>query len=388
MRFRGLLIGAFIVLVAAVGLAACGGGGSSSSSEVTTNGKASESAEAENTAAEDGQEGKAAAVAELTNRPTAIPVTKPIGKPIPGGKTVAWIPCPSPNCLGPATEEMEAAAQVLGWKLETFSPTGATATAALTAFDQAIKSKPDGLIYMNFPQAEVNRELVAAKDAGIPIVAANAGEKVGTLPGVIAEPANTGFVVKLESAGARLTGLLTEPGKGMAFVELTGFIPVGPIVNAVEKEATKACPTCEYKLKEVNVTQLGEATELIANFLRSEPNIETVLLVDYPALAVGLPAQLSAVGVSGVKLISADVNEQGLEEVKDGGTFAGGALFPFTEMSYMSMDALARNFVGESAAVDNVPMDPYWFTTESAPESWSNEVVEGAAEQFEKLWGK
>lgn len=195
-------------------------------------------------------------------------------------------------------------------------------------------------------------------------------------------------MIKLESAGARLMGLLTEPGKGMAFIELTGFIPVGPVVKAVEQEATKACPACEYHLKEINITQLGEATQLIANYLRSEPNIKTAFLVDYATFGVGLHAQLDAVGVSGVQVISADLEEQGIEEVKNGSTFVGGSIFPFTEASYMSIDALARNFVGESSEVDNAPMDPYWFTAESAPGTASNEVVEGAAEQFEELWGK
>jgi ABC-type sugar transport system substrate-binding protein len=377
-RYRGVMITALAVLAIAVGLTACGGGGGSSSS---SSGSTSE----ETTS---GEEGNAAAIAEVTERPTAIPVTKPVGKSIPSGKTIAYIPSSSPSAIGPVKAEVEAAAKVLGWKVETFTPTGATATAALAAFEQAIKSKPDGLIYWSFPQAEIGRELTAAKEAGIPVVAANTGEPVGTLPGVIAQPANTSTVIKLESAGARLMGLLTEPGKGMTFIELTGFIPVGPVVDAVEKEATKACPTCEYKLKEINITQLGEATQLIANYLRSEPNIKTAFLVDYATFGVGLPAQLSAVGVSGVQVISSDLEEQGLEEVKDGSTFVGGSIFPFTEASYLSVDALARNFVGESSEVDNVPMEPYWFTTENAPATAGNEVVEGAAKQFEELWGK
>jgi ribose transport system substrate-binding protein len=384
-----VLIAALVVLAAALGLAACGGGSSSSSStsEETTGSEETTDGE-EATGSEGEAEGNAAAIAEVTERPTAIPVTQPVGKAIPSGKTIAYIPSASPSALGPVKEEVEAAAKVLGWKVETFTPTGATATAALAAFEQAIESKPDGLIYWSFPQAEIGRELTAAKEAGIPVVAANTGEPIGSLPGVIAQPANNSTIIKLESAGARLMGLLTEPGKGMTFVELTGFIPVGPVVNAVEKEALKACPTCEYKLKEINITQIGEATQLIANYLRSEPNIKTAFLVDYATFGVGLPAQLSAVGVSGVNIISSDLEEQGLAEVKDGSTFVGGSIFPFTEASYMSIDALARNFVGESAEVDNAPMDPFWFTTENAPETAGNEVVEGAAAQFEELWGK
>lgn len=374
-----------LTLVVAVAVGACGSSSSATSSGI---GSTSSASEAATSASATSTSGASSALAAATTRPSQIPVMTPIGKPIPKGKTIVYVPSPSPSATGPVEDSMKAAAAALGWNLKVVTPTGATATAALSAFQQAINDRPDGLVYWAFPQAEIGSELSKAKAAGIPIVAANTGEKVGSLPGVIAQPLNGNYVVQLESAGGKLLGLLAKPGTGIAFVELTGFIPVGNVEAAVKASATHACTTCTYKLKEINVTELPQAPKIIAEFLQANPGVKTVFLVDYATFGTGLAAQLHAVGISGVKVISADLTQQGLADVKSGALFVGGSLFPFTEAGYLSMDAFARHFVGQNPLVDNAAPAPYWFTTSTAPAAYSDATIIDVRGQFLKLWGQ
>lgn len=366
---------------AALTIAACG---SSSNNSSTTSGGTSNANASASTGSGDSH---AAAIAAATARPTQIQVTTPIGKPIPTGKTIVYIPCPAPNCVL-IGNQVRAAASAVGWNVKTVTPTGSTATADINAFQQAVNDKPDGIVYVAYPAAVVQRELQAAKAAGIPVVGVNSAEPVGSLPGVIAQPGNTASIARLEAAGGRLMGLLAKPGDGIAFVEVTGFIPVGQVEAAVKQAATQACPSCHYYLKEINVTQLANATKTIANFVQATPNLKYVFLVDYATFGLGLKAQLQAVGASGVKVLASDVNQQGLADVKDGSLFVAGSFDQDAEQAYSAIDALARHFVGKSTAQDNLPMVPYWFTTAKAPAAWSPAAVENTRGLFLKLWGK
>lgn len=390
-RLRFLILMAFMALVAALALAACGGGGSSSSESATAT-EASEEApsggEGEGEEAEGGESAKAAAIKELTTRPTEISVTKPVGGKIPAGKEVVYVPCPSPNCLGTIKEEMEAAAKALSWKLKVVTPTGATASALTEAFQQAVRMKPDGIVYVSYVGSLIHRQLQEAEAAGIPVVGSTTTEPVGSLPGVIAQPNNQESIELNEATGGRLMGLLAEPGDGVTFFEVTGFVPVEGIEAAVEEGVKETCPTCKYSLKEIDATELAEAPAVIANYLRANPDVKYGFGVDYRSMGTGLSAQLTQLGVSGVNTLMTGVDEQGLEEVQDGSLQVAGSFEPDTESAYLSMDALARYFVGESAKVDDVPPTPYWFVTEDAPEEWSPSNVADATEQFEALWGE
>jgi ribose transport system substrate-binding protein len=383
---------ALLALVSALALAACGGGGSSSesttaseSSEEASSGGAEDSEEGE---AEGGESSNAAAIEELTTRPTEISVTEPVGGKIPAGKEVVYVPCPSPNCLGTIKEQMEAAAKALNWKLKVVTPTGATASALTEAFHQAVAMKPDGIVYVAYVGSLIHRQLEEAEAAGIPVVGSNTTEPVGSLPGVIAQPINQESIEKNESTGGRLMGLLAEPGDGVTFFEITGFVPVEGIESAVEEGVKETCPTCKYSLKEIDATELAEAPSVIANYFRANPDVKYGFGVDYRSMGTGLSAQLSQLGVTGVNTLMTGVDEQGLEDVQDGSLQVAGSFEPDTEGAYLSMDALARHFVGESSEVDNVPPAPYWFTTENAPEQWSPSNIEDAAEQFEALWAE
>src|SRR4051794_36200549 len=76
-----------LLAIAALALSACGGGsGSSSTTGASSAGDGSTNAAADKVAA------------QFAQRPTRIPVTAPIGKPIPTGKRIDFINCGVTSC--------------------------------------------------------------------------------------------------------------------------------------------------------------------------------------------------------------------------------------------------------------------------------------------------
>src|SRR5882762_3131466 len=67
-----------------------------------------------------------ALLAQYTTRPTTFSLTVPVGKPIPTGKTIAYINCGNTICAsqGPI---LETAAKVLGWTVNTINTDGTPA---------------------------------------------------------------------------------------------------------------------------------------------------------------------------------------------------------------------------------------------------------------------
>ena len=93
-------------------------------------------------------------------RPTSLEVTVPITKPIPTGKRLDFLTCSSPGCAVIASRFVTAAS-ILGWhvKVLTVAP---SADAIVSAYDTAIRDKPDG-VAVAAVSAEVARPELAAR---------------------------------------------------------------------------------------------------------------------------------------------------------------------------------------------------------------------------------
>src|SRR6202007_1450266 len=116
-------------------------------------------------------------------RPTQIAVTTPIGKPVPTGKKVFYIPPP----LGDTKTTvpiLDAAAKTLGWSAKILLPTAAVAAASPDSIDEAIRQKADAIILVSMPGAALTAPIGRAKAAGIPVINLYASEPNGTVPGI------------------------------------------------------------------------------------------------------------------------------------------------------------------------------------------------------------
>src|ERR1700678_762466 len=86
----------------------------------------------------------AAAAGTVTTRPTSIPLTTPLGGPVPKNKTVDVVTCGVPAC----TENvafLKAGTNALGWKLNVISG-GTTTESAQAAWDSVVANPPDAVL--------------------------------------------------------------------------------------------------------------------------------------------------------------------------------------------------------------------------------------------------
>src|SRR4051812_40362938 len=111
---------------------ACGGSSSSSSTGASSAGSGATNAAADKVAA------------QFAQRPTRIPVTAPIGKPIPTGKQIDFINCGVTSCTILYNNLVEAA-KTLGWSVKQINTQG-TPESVQAAWKQAVNDKPDAVI--------------------------------------------------------------------------------------------------------------------------------------------------------------------------------------------------------------------------------------------------
>lgn len=157
-RFRLLLLSSLVASAAV--MAGCGSSNSSSNSGSTTSGGSSSSVAS--------QASKAVAAARAPLSSFDGPTTSP-GKP-PTGKTLAVIyPVPAPNPLRGSTSVKTAAAAV-GWSARLINAQG-TPQGYVSAVDQAIASKVNGIVLVDMPVPLLQTEIKKADAAGITVVA-------------------------------------------------------------------------------------------------------------------------------------------------------------------------------------------------------------------------
>src|SRR5215218_4179062 len=109
-RYRRAAGIAVVGAVLALAAAGCGSDDDNATEPAAANGGSSDAALSE----------ARAAMAEGTKRPTEVTVTKPIDKPIPSGKKLAFISCGTSQCQLQGDIVKEAAAH-LGWTSRTLA---------------------------------------------------------------------------------------------------------------------------------------------------------------------------------------------------------------------------------------------------------------------------
>ncbi|HEX6388824.1 MAG TPA: substrate-binding domain-containing protein, partial [Solirubrobacteraceae bacterium] len=117
-----------------------------------------------------------AVVKKAEQKPTAITVTKPVGKPIPTGKKLAFISCGVRACelQGDIIKE---GAKELGWTSETITTDGSPEKLQ-AAFNTAMRKGVDGIILNAVDKATVAKQLAEAKKRGIAFVTSSSTDPV------------------------------------------------------------------------------------------------------------------------------------------------------------------------------------------------------------------
>lgn len=316
-------------------------------------------------------------------RPTQIPNSTPIGKPVPTGKKITFIACGTPTCNLEAAI-IEKATDKLGWSFSVIANDG-TPEKTKAAWQQVLREKPDGVIYSATPRAAFEPELQEAKAMGIHVTACCTTDPPGNgLDFVIGQPHQSTGVGQAMAAWV----ITNSEGSGSSvYVDLSAFPILAELYKGYSESMDELCAACKYDRLDIPITALGkDVTERIVGYLRSHPDTKYVALSVDGALGVGLPAALKAAGLNDIKVVGEGPDTTTLQYISSGQQQAT-VTFPYWEEMYAQVDALARMFAG-------VPLDenitvPTWVVTKDnlPTDKEIFPVVADMEEQYYKLWG-
>jgi ribose transport system substrate-binding protein len=356
--------------------------GCSSSKKSTTSGTSGTSGTT--TASGNTELAKATALLkQYETRPTTFSLTKPVGQPIPSGKTIAYINCGNSICAsqGPILQE---AAAVLGWTVNIINTDG-TPAKIQNAWAQVVRQKPDGLVYTSTPRSAIASQIKAVAAAGIPIVACCESDDVGD--GIIYYSENQSAVA---AEGPALATWITvsSAGKARAVYVNTPELPIlSGIASTLKSSLATQCSGCKLSNLDLPLSAFGgSAPGLIVSYLRAHPDVKYVA-ISTDLLGVGLPAALKAAGITDVHVIGNAPGATSLQYIASGQQDAS-IIFPEYENMYAMIDALARKISG---ATVEAAFDPPVFiaTKDNLPSSDKLfPVIDNIEGVFAKLWGK
>lgn len=378
-RYRGRLVaGTAVALALITALAACSSSKSSGSGGGTSAAAGGSSTDSAGLAAAQ------ALVNQYSQRPTKIPASGPIGKPVPKGKSVVFVSCGTPNCSVEGNI-IRQATNLLGWSLNVINTDGTPETQK-AAFAQAVQQKVNVVLYSAVDRATFAQYIPALKANHTFLSACCITDPVGGDSGIdyaIDVPSQTAIIGKLMAAW-----IITQ-SKGQAntvYFNLPAFSILNTQGAAYKSYLKQNCPSCTTDSVDIPVTALGkDVPTRIVSYLRAHPSVKWVT-VSVDALAVGLPAALKAAGLNDVQIVGEGATSTNLQYIHAGQQSASVA-FPYYEVMWAMVDAAARYEAGATVP-PSVGATPWLLIKSNAPVT--NDVfptVKDYEAQFKALWG-
>jgi ABC-type sugar transport system substrate-binding protein len=324
-----------------------------------------------------------ATVNKYTAIPTRIPVTAPHTKPIPTGKSIAYVTCGVATCVD-ISNAIKAAAKVLGWKYTQVNSNG-TPESVKAAWDTLVRLHPTAVLGSGFNRAAFEPELQKLK-----------AMHVGFFDCCSTDPPGNGITLNLSGlkdqgqqgdAQAAWAAVQTKGKANVLFVNLPDFAIEAGVKTAFFANLPRYCPGCKVASIDVPITGIPTAANTIVSYLRSHPDVNWVAL-DQDALAPGLPAALKAAGLSHVQFSGQGATAVNYQYIQAGQQSAS-VEFPIYEFWWTEVDAIARWVNGESLAPDTIPT-PFHLVTKAnlKDPTGTKPIVPGLVAQFKKLWGR
>jgi ribose transport system substrate-binding protein len=372
-----------IVAVGAFTAVACGSStNKTSSSNTATSGTGATSAGA---ATVDAAKAKQI-VEQYLQRPTSISFEIPVGKPIPSGKTLDFIPCGTETCELQA-DLTQQAADILGWKFTKLSNDGSPQQIQ-NAWIQITREKPDAVIYTATPRSQIDTYITQAAANGTLIAAASIAEPGGN--GIIWEdstPAQVGQLGQIMAAWAVNQAVMDGNRKpATVYLDLPDFPILTSLATEFKKSYAQMCPGCAQGKLDFGLSDLQGAPDKVVSYIRSNPDTKYVVeSADSPFL--GLPAALKAAGLNNIKILGEGPSTANLQAVVNGDETATMA-FAWYEVYFGAVDAIARKMVGVPVIEGFQP--PNWILTKDNIPTTKTlfPLVPDTVDHFKKLWGK
>jgi ribose transport system substrate-binding protein len=318
---------------------------------------------------------------------TLAPGMTPLkAKPKPGGTVIKLV---NGQNQGDVTsgKAMVAAAAAAGWtgKILIFDGSVADLNAKFT---QAIAEKPTAIMLGGIPSAAVAQPLAqAAKD-----------KIITEVTGSTDTPNSTGGYEAVTSSAAtfQLHGkvnaylALRDSGCSNTYF-LVANIPAYPVLAAEAKAftdvITSQCPSCKVVQVNLQASDLGSAaaTTDVVSAIQADPQIKYVYAT-LGNIADGLPAALSAAGITGVKIFGDVPDPQsilGLQNKTEAWWLASDS----TVTGWGELDSVFR-VIETGQPVTNNPLPIGVLTPENvSPGATQPSTPSNYEALFEKLWG-
>ena len=373
--------------VAALALAACG---SSSKSSASSSAPSSGSSGATSSQASAGSGADVAAaqaaIAPLTGHPTAFPVTSALPRKVAPGTKFVYLQCGAPTCAV-VGQLLKPAIQTIGGTMQVVNA-GTTATSSQQAASSALALKPKVVLLTGIQPSFFGGRLKQLQAAGAKVVSFSI-----TLPDVQKYGISFNYLglTALDYAGRKMADWAVANKGAKANVVFYGvpeitFTP--DIEKAFQQELKSKCSTCQVRFKSISIATAGTtAPQTVANDLQSHPGTN-IAVFGASDIAGGVPAALSAAGVSTTTLVYSP-QPQELADIKAGRFTAGlGADFPVT--LWTGVDIGARLLGGAALTPDEkAGLAPFQFLSQkditfNPEKGWTG--YPDFAQRFAKLW--
>ncbi len=362
------------MLLLGASLAACGE--NSTSDETVSEGGGGEEG------TDDAIPAAVAAVEELIDRPTEIPVTTPLEGTVPSDGTAAWLQCSLPDCeiLGPPLEE---ALNAFGWSMETINA-GLTPEEVLDAWALAVERAPDAVFATGFPRSIFDEQLSELAGSEVPIIEA-----------FVADESEEGISAVISgSATSRAIGVafadwvLSNEGSSanVLFIHSSAFATGEDVRAGFEERFQGLCADCPYEVIDIPANEFNSIPREVVAILQGSPDINYIV-ADEGSMLVGLPQAMQTAGFQDVPVIGQYPSETTVQYLADGSVVKALVMPSMTDSMWSMVDAMARTFTGQSVEENEAP-SPLWIVTpETAGElELPYSLVPDYQAQYRDLW--
>jgi ABC-type sugar transport system substrate-binding protein len=385
-QIRRYLFAVLAIAISVITVAACSSSGGSSSSSSSSSGSASPTGSASLSVSTGVQQ--AISLTKTLEQPfTSVGITTPVKGAIPTGKNIAIMVCGQPSC-DVNYAYMSAAAKALGWTTTEYVA-GPTPDKNSAAWNLVVQKAPSAVISIGFPMAlwATQSKELAAK--GIPVVECCTADSPGS-NGVIA--VINGTAAGMQGGKEQADWVVADSmGKADAvYLNISAYPILGEQALGFKDEMAKLCTTCTYNELDLNVAEVGTPaqTQAIVAYLQSHSKVKYIAAGDDDSLD-GLPGALTAAGITGVKAIGLAPSSINLNYIKQGQVEVATIGFPNPELSWATIDVLARYFTHNSLAPDNTVLPRMILTTANFSNPNVIPVSTPSYQQnFLTLWGK
>jgi ribose transport system substrate-binding protein len=242
-------------------------------------------------------------------------------------------------------EGFEAAAAEKGWDVNVIDTAGDVA-AVISRIEDAVTQNVDAIV-INVDPAQVNVGLLAARDAGIPVVGMDAGSD----PLIAANVTSNGYGMAAETS-VYVANRINGRGNVVMFV-FDAFPPVqirGVIADAVFGNFPDIA-VLDRITPDVSDGGIADSRAKMEAILAANPEPGSIAAVwaawDQPALGALQAIEEAGRGDEGIVITGIDANPQARDAIAAGGNFEASIAQDFSGIGSTAADIVARLLGGE-----------------------------------------